>query len=143
MFLTPSGGTMLVQFINFVIFFAILNVVFIRPVSRAIVKRREYINSVTNDYDRYQAEAHQLRTQAESIRTAARREAEQFLAQERATASNQAGNIAAESNAKAAEIVADADRTVAAELQAARANEPQTIRELADLMVQRALAEAP
>jgi F-type H+-transporting ATPase subunit b len=142
MFLTPSGGTMLVQFINFVIFFAILNVVFIRPVSKAIVKRREYINSVTNDYDRYQAEAHELRTQAESIRAAARREAEQFLAQERARASNEAGNIAAESNAKAAEIVAQADRTVAAELQAARANEPQTVRELADLMVQRALAEA-
>jgi F0F1-type ATP synthase membrane subunit b/b' len=142
MFLTPSWGTMLVQFINFVIFFAILNVVFIRPVSKAIVKRREYINSVTNDYDRYQAEAHELRTQAESIRAAARREAEQFLAQERARASNEAGNIAAESNAKAAEIVAQADRTVAGELQAARANEPQTVRELADLMVQRALAEA-
>lgn len=142
MFLTPSGGTMLVQFINFVIFFAILNVVFIRPVSKAIVKRREYINSVTNDYDRYQAEAHQLRTQAESIRAAARREAEQLIAQERAKASNEAGSIAAEANAKVSEIVAEAERAVAAELQAARANEAQTVRELADLMVQRALAEA-
>lgn len=133
---------MLVQFINFVIFFAILNVVFIRPVSKAIVKRREYINSVTNDYDRYQAEAHQLRTQAESIRAAARREAEQLIAQERAKASNEAGSIAAEANAKVSEIVAEAERAVAAELQAARANEAQTVRELADLMVQRALAEA-
>ena len=142
MFLTPSWGTMLVQFINFVIFFAILNVVFIRPVSRAIVKRREYINSVTNDYDRYQAEVRELRTQAESIRATARREAEHQLAQERAKASNEAGSIAAESNAKAAEIMAQADRTVEAELQAARANEAQTVRELAALMVQRALAEA-
>ncbi|HET6896429.1 MAG TPA: ATP synthase F0 subunit B [Candidatus Baltobacteraceae bacterium] len=141
MFLTPSGGTMLVQFINFVIFFAILNVVFIRPVSRAIVKRREYINSVTNDYDRYQAETHALRAQAESIRATARREAEQLLARERAEASNQAGAIATQANAKAAEIIAQADRTVAAEMQAARANEPQTVRELADLMVSRALAE--
>jgi F0F1-type ATP synthase membrane subunit b/b' len=141
MFLTPSWGTMLVQFINFVIFFAILNVVFIRPVSRAIVKRREYINSVTNDYDRYQAEARELRTQAESIRAAARREAEHQLAQERAKASNEAGAIAAESNAKAMEIVAHAERTVESELKAARANEAQTVRELADLMVQRALAE--
>ena len=141
MFLTPSGGTMLVQFINFVIFFAILNVVFIRPVSRAIVKRREYINSVTNDYDRYQAETHALRAQAESIRATARREAEQLLARERADASNQAGAIATQANAKAAEIIAQADRTVAAEMQAARANEPQTVRELADLMVSRALAE--
>lgn len=141
MFLIPSGGTILVQFLNFVIFFAILNVVFIRPVSKAIVKRREYINSVTNDYDRYQAEARELRTQAESIRATARREAEQLLAQERAKASNEAGAISAQANAKAAEIMAQAERTVAAELQAARANEPQTVRDLANLMVERALAE--
>jgi|SRR5579872_1745494 len=142
MFLQFNGGTFLVQLINFVIFFAILNVVFIRPVSRAIVKRREYINSVTNDYDRYQAEAHQLRTQAESIRAAARREAEQLLGAERAKASNEAGSISADANARASEIIAQAERTVAAELQSARANEPQTVRELADLMVQRALAES-
>jgi F0F1-type ATP synthase membrane subunit b/b' len=135
-------GTFVVQLINFAIFFAILNVVFIRPVSRAIVKRREYINSVINDYDRYQAEAHELRTQAETVRAAARREAEQLLSQERAKASNEAGAIAAEANAKAAEIMAQAERTVAAELQAARANQPQTVRELADLMVQRALGES-
>jgi F-type H+-transporting ATPase subunit b len=141
MFLTPSGGTMLVQFINFVIFFAVLNVVFIRPVSKAIVKRREYINSVTNDYDRYQAEAQQLRTQAESIRANARREAEHFIAQQRASASNQAGTIAAEANAKAMEIIAQAERTVAQELHAARASGPQIVRDLADLMLQRALTE--
>jgi F-type H+-transporting ATPase subunit b len=135
-------GTFVVQLINFAIFFAILNVVFIRPVSRAIVKRREYINSVTNDYDRYQAESRELRTQAESIRAAARREAEQLLSQERAKASNEAGAIAADANGKVAEIIAQAERTVAAELQAARANQPQTVRELADLMVQRALAES-
>lgn len=132
---------MLVQFVNFVIFFAILSVVFIRPVSRAIVKRREYINSVTNDYDRYQAEAHALRAQAESIRATARREAEHLLARERAEASNQAGSIAAQSSAEASKIVADAERTVIAELQAARANEQQTVRELAGLMVERALTE--
>ena len=141
MFLTPSGGTMVVQFLNFVIFFAILSVVFIRPVSRAIVKRREYINSVTNDYDRYQAEAHELRTQAESIRATARREAEQLLTQERAKASNESGAIAAQSNAEAAEIMAEAERSVQAEMHAARANEPQMVRELANLMVDRALAE--
>ena len=73
MFLSIDG-TFIVQLINFAIFFAILNVVFMRPVSRAIVARREYINSVTNDYDRYQAETKALRTQAESIRAAARRE---------------------------------------------------------------------
>lgn len=141
MFLVPSVGTLIVQFLNFVIFFAILNVVFIRPVSKAIVKRREYINGVTNDYDRYQAEAHALRAQAESIRVAARREAEQLLAQERAKASNEASAVAADTTAKVAEIIAQAERTVSAELQAARANQPQTVADLANLMVERALAE--
>lgn len=142
MFLQPSGGTMVVQFLNFVIFFAILSVVFIRPVSAAIVKRREYINSVTNDYDRYQAEAHELRTQAQSIRAAARREAEHLLTQERAKASNEAGAIAAQAAADVQQIVAQAEQTVAGEMQAARANEEQTVRELADLIVQRTFAEA-
>lgn len=134
-------GTFVVQLINFAIFFAILNVVFIRPVSRAIMKRREYINSVTNDYDRYQLEGSDLRTQAESIRAAARREAEHLLAQERAKASNEAGNVTAEANAKAAQIMAEAERTVAGELAAARQNESQLVRDLANLMVDRALAE--
>lgn len=134
-------GTFVVQLINFAIFFALLSVVFIRPVSKAIVKRREYINSVTNDYERYQAEARDLRTQAESIRATARREAEQLLSQERAKASNEAGAVSADANAKAMAVIAQAERTVAAELSAARANEPQTVRELANLMVDRALSE--
>lgn len=134
-------GTFVVQLINFAIFFALLSVVFIRPVSKAIVKRREYINSVTNDYERYQAEARDLRTQAESIRATARREAEQLLSQERAKASNEAGAVSADANAKAMAVIAQAERTVAAELSAARANEPQTVLELANLMVDRALSE--
>lgn len=135
-------GTFVVQLINFVIFFALLNVVFIRPVSQAIVKRREYINSVTNDYDRYQAETKALRTQAESIRAAARREAEQSLSKTRAEASNEAAAIAAEYGKQAAQTVEQAHRTVEGELAAARANESQTAAELANLMVERTLLGA-
>jgi F0F1-type ATP synthase membrane subunit b/b' len=135
-------GTFVVQLINFAIFFAILNVVFIRPVSRAIVARREYINSVTHDYDRYQAETNALRTQAEAIRAAARREAEQALSKTRAETSNEAAAIAAQFAQQAAQTVEDAHRTVEAELQAARVNEAQTAGELASLMVERTLSGA-
>jgi F0F1-type ATP synthase membrane subunit b/b' len=133
-------GTFIVQLINFAIFFAILNFVFIRPVSRAIVARREYINSVTNDYDRYQAEAKALRAQAESIRAAARREAEAALSKSRAEASNEAAAISVEYGQQATQTVEEAHRAVEAELQAARADEVQRARELADLMVERTLA---
>jgi F0F1-type ATP synthase membrane subunit b/b' len=135
-------GTFIVQLINFAIFFAILNVVFIRPVSRAIVARRENINSVTNDYDRYQAETTALRTQAESIRAAARREAEAALSKARADASNEAAAIATQYNGQAAQIVEEAERTVAGELQAARVSEPQVVRDLANLMVERTVEVA-
>lgn len=134
-------GTFVVQLINFAIFFALLNVVFIRPVGKAIVKRREYINSVTNDYDRYQAEATSLRTQAESIRASARREAEQSVAKARAQASNESAKIAAEYASRVSQTVEEARRTVESELDAARAGEPQTVSDLADLMVSRTLTE--
>jgi F0F1-type ATP synthase membrane subunit b/b' len=135
-------GTFVVQLINFAIFFAILNYVFIRPVSRAIMRRREYINSVTNDYDRYQAEGASLRTQAEAIRAAARREAEQAIGRSRAQASNEAAALSVEYNQQAAQIVEEAHRTVESELQAARASEERIVRDLAGLAVDRTLAEA-
>ena len=134
-------GTFIVQLINFAIFFALLRVVFIRPVSKAIVKRREYINSLTNDYDRYQAETASLRTQAESIRAAARREAEAALAKARAEASNEAAALSTQYNQQVAQIIEEANRIVAAELDAARSSEPQIVRDLANLMVERTVVE--
>ena len=134
-------GTFIVQLLNFAIFFAILNVVFMRPVARAIAKRREYIDSVTGDYDRYQAEGNALRTQAEAIRAAARREAEQLAAQARAAASNESARLASEFAQQASEQVRAAHETVDSEVQTARANEQRTVQELADEMFARAVPE--
>lgn len=133
-------GTFVVQLINFAIFFAILNVVFIRPVGAAIVKRRQYINSLTNDYDRYQAEATALCTQAEAIRAAARREVEASLARARAQASNEAAALQAQYNEQATALIDEANRTVAGELEQARRSEPKLVHDLARLMVERTLA---
>ncbi|HEY8297074.1 MAG TPA: ATP synthase F0 subunit B [Candidatus Baltobacteraceae bacterium] len=133
--------TLIVQLINFAIFFAILNVIFLRPVGKAIRERREYINSLTNDYDRYQAEAASLRAQAESVRGAARREAEALLAKTRAQTSNETAEIAVRYAQQATQAVESAHEVVAGELANARANDERTIRELADLLVDRAVAE--
>ena len=134
-------GTFFVQLLNFVIFFAILNVVFMRPVARAIAKRREYINSVTADYDRYQAEGNALRTQADSIRAAARREAEQLAAQARAEASNESARLASDYSERAAAEIRQAHETVESELNVARADQPRTVRELAEEIFSRAVPE--
>lgn len=134
-------GTIFVQLLNFAIFFAILNVVFMRPVARAIAKRREYIDSVSGDYERYQAQGNALRTQAEAIRAAARREAEQVAAQARAEASNESARLSTEFAQQASEKVRAAHEAVDSEVQAARSNEQRTVRQLADEMFARAVPE--
>src|SRR5690348_4328603 len=91
-------GTLVVQLLNFAVFFAVLSVVFLKPVAGAIAKRRQYIDSLVTDYDRYQAEAHDLRAQAEEVRAAARLSAEQQVAAARAAASNEAAQMSTEYN---------------------------------------------
>jgi F-type H+-transporting ATPase subunit b len=135
-------GTFWIQLVNFVIFFALLNVVFLRPVSRAIKKRREYINSVTTDYDRFQAEARELREQAEALRAGARRDAETILARARADASNETATLSTHYGQQVQQAVESATRTVAGELNEARANEQQLVLQLAAVMVERTVAEA-
>jgi F-type H+-transporting ATPase subunit b len=135
-------GTLVVQLINFAIFFALLNVVFLRPVAAAIAKRRAYINSLMSDYERYQAQARDLRAQADAIRAAARREAEHRVAAERARASNEAAEISGRYAREAQGIVEDAQRKAQAALEMARAGEADAVRRLADLMVERVIPEA-
>lgn len=140
MFLTLDG-TFLVQLVNFAIFFALLNVVFLRPVGAAIRKRREYINSLTSDYDTYQAQGKALREQAESIRAAARRDAESIMTKARAEASNKAADLSASYASQVQSTIKQADETVAEELEKARANEHDTVQQLANLILERTLTE--
>jgi F0F1-type ATP synthase membrane subunit b/b' len=138
MFIFPDG-TLWIQLVNFAIFFVVLNFVFLRPVSAAIRKRREYVNSLVSDYDKYQGEANALRENAERIRAEARREAEHQLSRARAEASNKTAALSADFASRASAVVEEAHRTVGAELDAARSNEDARIRELAAIMVERAL----
>jgi len=135
-------GTLIVQLINFAIFFAILNLVFLRPVGRAIARRREYIKSLVSDYDRYQKEARTLRAQAEAVRAAARREAEHRVATARARASDESAEMSSRYAQEAQRIVEEAQRTAQAGLVAARAGEGDAVRGLADLMLERVVGEA-
>lgn len=132
-------GTFWIQLLNFAIFFALLNVVFLRPVGQAIRKRREYINGVVSGYAAYQADAKTLRERAEGIRAQARREAEQQLAKARADASNEAAALAAKYASKAQAIVEEAQRNADEELNRARAGEDRLVKQLSDLMVERSL----
>ncbi len=135
-------GTFWVQLINFAIFYVILTVVFLRPVQRAIAKRREYIDSLTSDYDRAQEEATQLRAQAEQIRTDARRQADHILTQNRASAGNEAAQIASDYAKRVQAIVEGAHSVVASEIEAIRPREDTLARELSESILGRVLPEA-
>ncbi|MEO6834324.1 MAG: ATP synthase F0 subunit B [Candidatus Tumulicola sp.] len=138
MFLSLDG-TFWVQLFNFAIFFALLNVLFLRPVGQAIRKRREYIDGVVSDYATYQANAKALRERAERVRVEARREAEQRVAKARADASNEAARLASQYAATAQSIVEEAQRSADAELAQARKNEERIVKQLSDIMVERTL----
>jgi len=135
-------GTLVVQLINFAIFFAVLSVVFLRPVASAIAKRRAYIDSLVSDYERYQTQAQGLRDEAEAVRAGARREAEHRISAARATASNEAAELATGYSQRAQGIVEQAQATAAGEFESARAGEGQAVRRIADLVLARVLPEA-
>ena len=132
-------GTLIVQLINFAIFFAVLSVVFLRPVSNAIKERRAYINSLMSDYDKYQHDAVLLRAEAENERSGARRDAVEMIAKARASASNEAAHLTADYNAKVQSTVNAAHQTVESELDAARVQEDAVVRQLADMMLDRTI----
>jgi F-type H+-transporting ATPase subunit b len=138
MFLSLDG-TFWFQLVNFAIFFAILNAVFLRPVGAAIKKRREYIDGVQSDYERYQRQVDTLRSDADSRRAAARRAAEETVAKARSSAEKEAQAIVEAENAQAHAIVEQARATVALEVQAAKAREPELSQGLAKQLLARAL----
>jgi F-type H+-transporting ATPase subunit b len=141
MFLSLDG-TFWIQLVNFAIFFALLNVLFLRPVGEAIRKRRAYIDSVKSDLDRSLQETRELRTRAEAERAAARREADERSAKARGQAEREAAQIAAEFAERSNAIAANARATVEAELQAAREREGELAKALADQLLARALGSA-
>jgi F-type H+-transporting ATPase subunit b len=135
-------GTFWAQLINFAIFFAVLQVVFIRPVGAAIKKRREYIDSVKSDYDRYHQTVNSLRDEASGKRQAARREADETIGKARAQAQAEAAALLEVSSSKATEISDAARAQVESELAAARSNESALAKSLADDLLARALGGA-
>jgi len=132
-------GTLLVQLVNFIVFLAILNAVFFKPVGAAIARRRAYIDGLKHDIETLHTEAKAYRGQAEEHRGAARREADEAIARGRAEAGREADAIVAAAQERAAAITAEAHAAVARELEGARRDEQRVVDALAGEMVSRAL----
>jgi len=132
-------NTVVIQLINFIIFFALLNVVFLRPVGAAIKRRRDYINGVQRDYEEYAKEADTLRADASARRASARRAAEETVTEARARGEAEAQQIAAGEAARAQAIIDDARRVVETEVVAAKSRESELSQRLATTLLTRAL----
>jgi len=138
MFLSLDG-TFWFQLVNFAIFFAILNVVFLRPVGEALKKRRAYIEGVQSDFERYDRQVHSFRNDAEARRAAARREADELVAKTRASAETEAAAVVARRASEAHAIVETAREAVAAEVASARSREGELSQALARTLLDRAI----
>jgi F0F1-type ATP synthase membrane subunit b/b' len=132
-------GTLWVQLANFVIFFAILNVVFLRPVGEAVRERRAYIESVLVDNERYVRESKALRSDVEAKRAQARREAADYFAAARAEAAAESAAIMSEHIFIADSIIKQTHATIAGETEAAYMHEPALADGLAKALLQRAV----
>jgi F-type H+-transporting ATPase subunit b len=139
MFLSLDG-TFWFQLVNFVIFFAILNVVFLRPVGEAIAKRRAYIESVHGDYERFEGERKTLRSEADQKRGVARREADETIAKARQEAEAEATRIVADRTLNAQAIADLARATVATEAAVASGREDELSLQLGKALLERAVA---
>jgi len=132
-------GTCIVQIFNFLIFFILLEGVFLRPVGRAITARRAHIDGIALEHDQAVEEAEQLRIELREHRLSARREAEALLAESRAASLAEAESIIKSSAAVANERIQRTHATIAAEVATAHHREAQLAEELADVLLQRAL----
>jgi F-type H+-transporting ATPase subunit b len=136
------NGTLLVQLVNFIVFLAIMNVIFFKPVGAAIARRRAYIDGLKHDIETLSQDVKSFHGQAEVRRAAARREADEAIAQARQAFGKETDGIIAEAQGRAVEIVQKAHAEVATEVEAARAQEPRIVDALAGEMVGQALGGA-
>ena len=137
--LLSIDGTFIVQLINFAIFFALVNAIFISPVRRSIVARRQFIDGVTRDYEGYRGEAVRLRTEAQGLLSAARRDAEATFAQARVEGQRRAAEITVSYGGQATHEIDRAHEQVAREVAAARVHEDRLVREIGDQLTAQAL----
>ncbi|MEA2719800.1 MAG: synthase, partial [Candidatus Eremiobacteraeota bacterium] len=96
-------GTLIVQLVNFIVFLAILNAIFFKPVGAAIARRRAFIDGLRHDIEQLHGEAKTLRGRAEERRAAARREADELIARARVDAGKESDVIVGRAQERASE----------------------------------------
>ncbi len=141
MFLSLDG-TFWIQLINFAVFYLILELVFLRVVRRAIIARRAHIDSIQSEYTAALHDLAAVKAHGEQQKLANRRAIEEYFAQMRAEANDEAALITARATALANDRVAKAQAIVAEEIDAASQRMDTLADELASSLLGRVLEKA-
>ncbi len=138
--LLSIDGTFLIQIANFILFWVLLNYLFVAPTRRAIEARQRYVSGLYQEAADFAAQAAAHRAQAEEILNGARRQTDERMRAAAAQASEEGHTIEQKALNEAAATVQLAHATVAAERADALAKQQRFVAELARSMVERATA---
>lgn len=141
--LLSIDGTFLIQILNFIIFWVLLNYFFIAPTRRAIEERQRYVSNLYREGDDLVAQTAAFQSEAAAILNAARRRTEDAMRAAAARASDETHAIELKAAEEAAATVQLAHATVASERAAALEKQQAFVNELARAMVERATGFEP
>jgi F-type H+-transporting ATPase subunit b len=136
--LLSLDGTFLVQMLNFVIFWTLLNFVFIAPTRRAIQARQDRIAALNREAQAFNEAAASENHRAQGMLDDAAGRAREIIREAQERAASDAHAVERRSAEEAAAIVALAHATVAAERTTALEKQQPFIGELARAMIARA-----
>jgi F0F1-type ATP synthase membrane subunit b/b' len=137
--LLSIDGTFLVQILNFVAFWILLNFVFIAPTRRAIEERLRLIAATQRESRELHDRAAALQAEADALIDAARRRTDEIMREAATRAAAESLDIERKASDEAAASVALAHAAVASEKAHAMEKQGLLIQELARAMVDRAV----
>jgi F-type H+-transporting ATPase subunit b len=137
--LLTIDGTFLVQILNFVVFWVLLNIVFIAPTKAAIEERMRLIAATQREAREFQARAAVLQAEADALIDAARRRTDEIMREAAGRAATESHDIDRKASEEASASVALAHAAVASERAHATEKQGPLVQELARAMVNRAV----
>jgi F-type H+-transporting ATPase subunit b len=137
--LLSIDGTFLVQILNFVAFWVLLNFLFIAPTRKVIEERQRLIATQHREGEELRAQGAALLAQAAAVLDEARRRTDEVMREAAARASAETSAIEKHAAEEAAAAVSLAHASVASERAQASTKQAGFVSELARSMSQRAL----
>jgi len=137
--LLTIDGTFLVQILNFVVFWVLLNYVFIAPTRRAIEERLRVITAAQRESRDLRERAAAVQAEADALIDAARRRTDEVMREASTRAAAESHEIERKASEQAAASVALAHAAVASERTQATEKQSALVQELARAMVNRAV----